>query len=81
MKKYNFTEFVAALEGDDFDVIESINLQWASTTFIDISLQNLVHGGDCTKMPGSCYLCHLEQYLTDFYQYTFHEDEFRKSLL
>jgi hypothetical protein len=80
MKKYNFTEFVAALEGENFDEIEPINLQWATETFGTISLKDQVHGGDCTKMPGTCYLCHLEDYLTQFHQYTFNENEFRKSL-
>ncbi len=76
MGKYTFVEFIAAQEGDDFNVIEPENLTWA-TGFVESMGQstNWIHEGDCTKQNHSCPLCVYELYLKEYREYYFREEE------
>ncbi len=76
MGKYTFVEFIAAQEGDDFNVIEPDNLTWA-TGFVESMGQsaNWIHEGDCTKQNHSCPLCVYELYLKEYREYYFREEE------
>jgi hypothetical protein len=81
-KKYTFVEFVAAWESDDFDDIEPSWLRWAEHLIENYGkLLNAHHLGDCTKTPISCNLCVLESLLTDYREYYFNEEEWRKNNL
>lgn len=72
MSKYTFAEFTAALEGDDFNVIEPNLLEWA-TKFIESmgKAGSLVHHGDCTHHAISCLLCAYERMLSEYHTYYF----------
>lgn len=72
MSKYTFAEFIAAQEGDDFNVIEPANLTWANS-FVEgmKDTGNLIHDGDCTKQNVSCPLCVYEIYLKEYREYYF----------
>ena len=74
--KYTFVEFIAALEGDDFNVIESSNLTWAKG-FVESmgNVSDLIHEGDCTKQNISCPLCVYEIYLKEYREYYFNEQD------
>jgi hypothetical protein len=77
--KYNFVEFIAALDSKDFDDIEPSWLKWAEELVEDYPrLLNAGHHGDCTKSAISCNLCVLESLLTDYRKYYFNEEEWRK---
>ena len=87
MSKYTFVEFIAAQEGDDFNVIERENLEWAISFVISMGeSSNLIHEGDCTKQNHTCTLCLYELYLKEYREYYFYPesnglDEYSKSLL
>ncbi len=72
MSKYTFVEFIAAQEGDDFNVIEPSNLTWAEN-FVKYmgDVGNLFHIGDCTKQNHTCTLCVYELYLKEYREYYF----------
>jgi hypothetical protein len=75
MSKYTFSEFIAAQEGDDFNVIEHSNLTWANSFVGGMSeIGNFTHRGDCTKENVSCALCVYEIYLTEYREYYFSTD-------
>ena len=76
MNKYTFVEFIAALEGDDFNVIEPINLKWAKG-FVESmgNISDLIHHGDCTKQNISCELCVYEVYLKEYREYYFDKQD------
>jgi hypothetical protein len=76
MSKYTFIEFIAAQEGDDFNVIEPSNLTWAES-FVKYmgDTGNLFHIGDCTKQNHTCTLCVYELYLKEYREYYFREEE------
>jgi hypothetical protein len=76
MSKYTFVEFIAAQEGDDFNVIEPSNLTWAES-FVKYmgDVGNLFHIGDCTKQNHTCTLCVYELYLKEYREYYFREEE------
>lgn len=78
--KYTFTEFVAALESDDFDKIEDNNLVRAKSFISDYPkvMETQVHGGDCTRESYSCPFCLMEHFLMEYKMYFFNEDIFRK---
>lgn len=87
MSKYTFVEFIAAQEGDDFNVIEPSNLTWAES-FVKYmgDVGNLFHIGDCTKQNHTCTLCVYELYLKEYREYYFQPesielDDYSKSLL
>jgi hypothetical protein len=72
MDKYTFIEFIAAQEGDDFNVIEGDNLAWARSFVKGMGdLPNWEHEGDCTKENYTCTLCVYEQYLKEYREYYF----------
>ena len=72
MSKYTFVEFIAAQEGDDFNVIEGDNLEWAISFVISMGeSSNLIHEGDCTKQNHTCTLCLYELYLKEYREYYF----------
>ena len=72
MSKYTFVEFIAAQEGDDFNVIERENLEWAISFVISMGeSSNLIHEGDCTKQNHTCTLCLYELYLKEYREYYF----------
>ena len=78
--KYNFTEFIAASEAEDFDDIKYGDLVWAESVVMSVSemLKNFsVHAGDCTKQNHSCSLCTYETMLSEFREYTFDEVKYR----
>jgi hypothetical protein len=81
MKKYNFIEFLCALESDDFD---NPDYSWKEfyikflKQYPDLLINDGIHHGDCTKVSCPCDLCVLETLLKEFYQYTFDEKTFRK---
>ena len=76
MSKYTFIEFIAAQEGDDFNVIEGDNLAWARSFVKGMGdLPNWEHEGDCTKENYTCTLCVYEQYLKEYREYYFKEEE------
>jgi hypothetical protein len=87
MSKYTFIEFIAAQEGDDFNVIEPSNLTWAESFVKSMGdISNLIHEGDCTKQNISCTLCVYELYLKEYREYYFQPesielDDYSKSLL
>jgi putative lipase involved disintegration of autophagic bodies len=76
MAKYTFVEFIAAQEGDDFNVIEPGNLAWA-TGFVGSMGRsaNWIHEGDCTKQNVSCSLCVYEIYLREYREYYFKQED------
>ena len=87
MSKYTFVEFIAAQEGNDFNVIERDNLIWAKS-FVEYmgDVGNLQHIGDCTKQNHTCTLCVYELYLKEYREYFFYPesdelDDYSKSLL
>jgi hypothetical protein len=72
MSKYTFIEFIAAQEGDDFNVIEGDNLAWARSFVKGMGdLPNWRHEGDCTKENYTCTLCVYELYLKEYREYYF----------
>jgi len=76
MRKYTFIEFIAAQEGDDFNVIEDHNLGWARSFVKGMGdLPNPKHEGDCTKENYTCTLCVYELYLKEYREYFFKEEE------
>jgi hypothetical protein len=76
MSKYTFIEFIAAQEGDNFNVIEGDNLAWARSFVKGMGdLPNWEHEGDCTKENYTCTLCVYEQYLKEYREYYFKEEE------
>jgi hypothetical protein len=76
MSKYTFIEFIAAQEGDDFNVIEGDNLAWARSFVKGMGdLPNWRHEGDCTKENYTCTLCVYELYLKEYREYYFKEEE------
>jgi hypothetical protein len=82
MSKYTFIQFVAALESDDFDKIDETWLPWAKEFVSYLNSDNVnIHDGDCTKKPFSCYLCVVENLLSDYREYYFNEEEWRKNNL
>lgn len=81
-KKYLFVEFLAAMEGDDFDVLEKSWLDHYQR-FVDRIPEMLqtVHYGDCTRSCQTCDICLLEGFLKDYREYYFNEDKWRKDNL
>jgi hypothetical protein len=80
MCKYNFIEFIAALEGDDFNVINPDNLLWAED-FIqayDGKWSTLRHNGDCIGWSQPCTICTIEQYFEEYREYCLNEKEWRE---
>jgi hypothetical protein len=76
ISKYTFVEFIAAQEGDDFNVIEPHNLTWAKSFVKGMDdIGNLVHHGDCTKQNISCPLCIYELYLKEYREYYFNKQD------
>jgi len=74
MDKYTFIEFIAAQEGDDFNVIEGDNLAWARSWIKGMGdLPNWRHEGDCTKENYTCTLCVYELYLKEYREYYFNK--------
>ena len=74
MKKYTFREYIAAVEGADFDVLEEEELKSADdflNSFSDVFKS--VHRGDCTSESMPCGLCVLEILLSDYRKYFFDE--------
>lgn len=81
-RKYTFVEFIAALDCDDFDVLEDSWVKWAEQFVTHLnSPDSNYHHGDCTKQPVSCYLCVMETLLKDYREYYFNEEEWRKENL
>ena len=82
-RKYTFVEFQAAMEGEDFDVLEE---SWVdhyrnyNNNHTPNSL-NDVHSGDCTKSCHTCDLCLLEYNLKEYREYFFDEAAWRKKYL
>ena len=75
MSKYTFMEFIAAQEGDDFNVIEQDNLDWAKGFVESMGRSGKwIHEGDCTKQNVSCPLCVYELYLKEYREYYFSEE-------
>ena len=62
-----FAEWVA---WDEAEIGELIPLDWAKQ-FIAFDCGANRHFGDCTKSPQSCYLCVLEQFLSEYREYRF----------
>jgi hypothetical protein len=87
MSKYTFIEFIAAQEGDNFNVIERENLEWAKSFVKGMGeSSNSIHEGDCTKQNHTCALCVYELYLKEYREYYFQPeykelDDYHKSLL
>lgn len=77
--KYTFIEFLAAYEGDDFDVIDPMWLDHykKSVNAYSEMLEKESHGGDCTKEPYTCGLCLIEHQLKDYREYVFNEEKWR----
>ena len=76
MSKYTFVEFIAAQEGDDFNVIEPSNLEWAKRFVGSMgNLSDWSHYGDCTKQNVSCPLCLFELYLKEYREYFFKQQD------
>lgn len=68
--RYTFEEFIAAKEGEDFNVIEPANLEWAKKICKEMgNVGSLVHEGDCTSLPITCLLCTYEEWLNDYRRY------------
>ncbi len=74
MSKYTLVEFMAANESEDFNKIDDGMIDFAKQMlegFNNHALNVGTHGGDCTKIPGPCLLCHynivLDQYATYFF--------------
>jgi hypothetical protein len=81
--KYTFVQFLAAIESDDFDNIDKVWLDWANKFvehFPEI-MKTEQHGGDCTKMPGSCPVCSYESLLAEYRIYYFDEERWRKEYM
>ncbi len=79
-KKYTFVEFIAALETEDFDIIDKDWLIWANK-FVDAYpevFKKGIHDGDCTKQPFSCMLCLMDTLLLDYKEYYFNEKKWRE---
>jgi hypothetical protein len=77
--KYNFLQFIAACESNDFDVIEESKLEWA-TEFIHafpVVMQSAIHCGDCINLSAPCPICIYETMLADYYEYYFNETNWR----
>ena len=76
MTKYTFVEFIAAQEGDDFNVIEQDNLEWAKGFVESMGRSGKwIHEGDCTKQNVSCPLCVYELYLKEYREYFFKQQD------
>lgn len=76
MSKYTFVEFIAAQEGNDFNIIEPDNLEWAKRFMGYMgNCADLVHHGDCTKHNVSCALCVYEMYLKEYREYYFKQQD------
>lgn len=80
MKKYSFVEYLAAMEGENFDVLEPKYLTWAKdfVTYLMGVLHTEFHHGDCTKAACSCPFCSLEGNLEDYKEYYFNTEQWRK---
>jgi hypothetical protein len=55
-KNYTLLEFIAAYEGEYFNIIEPENLKWAKSAISNWSesiLKNPIHQGDCSLNPSS----------------------------
>jgi hypothetical protein len=79
-KKYTFHQYIAAIEGDDFDNITEDNLKWADQ-FIDAFpkiMKTELHYGDCTNVPCTCTICIYRTLLLEYEEYYFNEEEWRK---
>lgn len=76
-KKYNLIQFLAAFEGEYFDIIEPDNLEWAENSITTL-LKNPVHQGDCTEESQPCMLCMIEDTLRQYHDYRFNFDSFIK---
>jgi len=76
---YNFKEFIAALNCKDFDVLEKKWLKFANKIIKDsvVAFKKGKHKGDCTKQPYLCDLCMYETMLSEFKEYSLHEEEYR----
>lgn len=75
MSKYTFVEFIAAQEGNDFNVIEPGNLAWATGFGKSLGISpTRVHSGDCTKENIPCLLCVIEIYLKEYREYYFNKE-------
>ena len=72
-KKYTFVEYIAAVEGEDFNTIEPSWLVWANDLADSIpeTLKKEIHEGDCTKQSHTCNLCLIETLLNEYYRYYF----------
>lgn len=82
-KKYNFVQFLCALESEDFDNPDYTWMDWAYN-YVDSFgkiMKNQFHGGDCTKESNSCMHCLFEQLLSEYRIYYFEEERFRKEYL
>ena len=80
MNKYTFVEFIAAQEGDDFNVIEQDNLDWAKGFVESMGRSGKwIHEGDCTKQNVSCPLCVYELYLKEYREYYFSTEDNEES--
>ncbi len=75
--KYKFIEFIAALEGDDFDKLEQSLLTHYTNLLKDYLINLQYHQGDCTKSCHTCMICLLENWINDYREYTFNEDKWR----
>ena len=73
MEYYTFTEYLAACEGEDFNIIEPDWLKWAENFVAHITemLQEGIHQGDCTKHCHTCNLCCIERMLEEYRNYRF----------
>lgn len=78
MKKLTFIEFFAACQTTDFNNIQPIYLEYATKFINNLFLNQNIHHGDCTKQCETCYLCLLEEYLKDYNDYFFNEEQWRK---
>jgi hypothetical protein len=76
--KYTFTKFIAALEGDDFNILETEWLDWATIYVSKMPelLNQGIHGGDCTSESHPCRLCVLETQLAEYRRYVNDSDAF-----
>ena len=78
--EYTLIEFMAACESESFEAIEPEWLKWAEHFILHIGKtvsETPIHGGDCTKQACMCYLCTLEQTLSDYREYRFNPQKWR----
>lgn len=77
--KYSFVEFLAAVEGRDFDIIEDSWMRWAERFLsgYDKIWPSARHYGDCTKHSSPCHICMLHAMMNEYYEYFFNEDKWR----